>query len=694
MPLKKLEFRPGLNREVTSLAGKGGWLDGDKIRFRSGYPEKIGGWTSLTDLSNTFLGAGRTLINWVTLASENLLGIGTHLKYYIERGGVYNDVTPLRDTATISSNAFDTTSGSGIVRVNDTAHGCAEGDYVTITTPTTSLNGSITDSDTTIVGVSTTNFAASGAIWIGSERITYSGKTATDFTGCTRGTGGTTAAAHASGVTVYVDVNGISGSILNDNFAVDVVSANTYDITTTGTATSTATLGYAVLQYEVAIGNEKYSLGTGWGAGPWGGVSGSTGWGDAAETGIGVQLRLWNHANFGEWLLMGIRGGALYIWKPDASPSIYNRATALTAEAGASDVPTVHNHLLVSDVSRFVICFGVNEAGSSDIDPMLIRWSDQESVTNWTPAITNQASFQRLSRGSFIVTAKQTRQEILVWTDTALYSMQYIGPPYVWGFTLLMDNISIMSPQSVVINDNSVIWMGQGNFYIYDGQVNTLPCSVRRYVFDDMNMDQAYQVVSGINGVYDELWWFYCSAGSSDIDRYVIYNDVDQVWYYGTLERTAWLYSPIRQHPMGIKDGQVYYHEVGNDDGETNPPTAIESYVQSSDVDLDDGDRFAYIWRTMPDITFDDSTVDTPQATISLKARRSAGGSYGVIKSGDVISGQNYTSTPVYLVQTFTEYVYTRLRGRQITVRVGSDTVGTHWRLGTMRVDVKQDGGK
>lgn len=691
MPLKKLALVPGINREVTSLSGKGGWFDCDKVRFRSGFPESIGGWTPLTDLTNTFLGVGRTLINWVTLANEDLLGIGTHLKYYIERGGVYNDVTPLKGTQTVSSNSFTTTLGSGVVSVNATSHGAASGDYVTLATPTTALSAPVLSSDVTINVASTTNFATSGAIWIGSELISYTGVTGTSFTGCLRGSGGTSAADHDSAATVYVDIGGISGSILNANYAVTVVGSNEFTVSTSGIATTTLTSGHVVISYEIPVGSDIFTVGTGFGAGVWGGAP-SRGWGTGADSGIGIQLRLWNHGNFGEWLLLGVRGSALYVWKPDASPSIFNRATKLTSEAGASDVPTIHNCMLVSDVSRFTICFGVNPLGESALDPMLVRWSDQESIVNWTPSVINQSSFQRLSKGSFIVTARQTRQEILVWTDTALYSMQYVGPPYVWGFTLLMDNISIMSANSVIINDNSVVWMGKGNFYIYNGQVNTLQSTIRRYIFDDMNNSQTDQIVSGINGVFDELWWFYCSQNSNTVDRYVIYNDTEGLWYYGNMSRTAWTYSPVRQFPMGVSNGQVYYHESSDNDGETNPPSALNSYVQSSDIDIDDGDDFAFVWRTIPDITFDSSSSNNPQATFSLKARRNPGSSYSPTASGPVISADDYTNAPTHLVQRFTQYVYTRVRGRQLSLRVGSNTVGTHWRLGVPRIDVQPDG--
>ena len=691
MALKKLALIPGINREVTSLAGKGGYFDCDKVRFRSGFPERIGGWTPLTQNGAPFLGTGRSLINWVSLDNADLLGIGTHLKHYVEAGGVYHDVTPLKTTTVTASNAFTTTAGFATVQITVASHGCATGDFITVTTASTTVSSAVAAVDVVIDVASTTNFATAGTVWIDDELIGYTGVTATSFTGCTRGVGGTSAVSHDAGTTVYDDIGGISGEILDDNYSVTVVGSNIVSVEAAIPATSTATLGYASIALEVPTGGDIYTVGRGWGAGVWGGGT-TRKWNRPADTGIGIQLRLWNQSNFGEWLLLGVRGSALYVWKPNASPSIFDRATKLTAEAGASDVPTIHNHFLVSDVSRFAICFGVNDYGSADLDPMLIRWSDQESIVNWTPSITNQASFQRLSKGSYIVTAKQTGQEILVWTDTSVYSMQYIGPPYVWGLTMLMDNVSIMSTNAVVVNDSSVVWMGKGNFYIYDGQVKTLPCSVRRYVFDDMNNDQEAQVVSGINGVYDELWWFYCSAGSNEIDRYVIYNDVENLWYYGTLNRTAWLYSPIRQHPMAVKDGQVYYHESGDNDGETNPAQAIDSYVQTSDIDIDDGDRFAFIWRTVPDITFDGSTSANPQATLSIKARRNPGAAYLPTASGEVISANDYTAAPVHLVQRFTQYVYTRVRGRQISLRVGSNSLGTHWRMGIPRIDVKSDG--
>lgn len=688
MALQKLQFTPGVNREITSLSGEGGWYDCDKVRFRFGYPEKIGGWSPLTDLDTRFLGVCRSMINWVTLADENLLGLGTHLKYYIERGGVYNDITPLRASGSVTSNAFTTVDASTTIQVNDTAHGANEGEFVTITTLTTDLDGDIDDTDTTIVADDTSGFATSGAIWIEDERITYSGVTATDFTGCTRGTGGTTAIAHLSNTTIYQDIGGVPGHAIDGNHAVHVIDANEYEIVITTAATITETVGNALFAYEIAIGGDVYTLGTGWGTGPWG----MGGWGDPSTNGVGIQLRLWNHANFGEWLILGVRGGELYIWKPDANPNTFNRATALTLEAGADEIPVVHNTLLISDVSRFVICFGVNEIGSSDIDPMLIRWSDQESTVKWVPSITNQAGFRRLSNGSYIVAARQTRQEILVWTDTALYSMQYIGPPYVWNIQMLVDNVSIASPNAISVTDDAVFWMGRGNFYIYNGRSDTLPCTVRKYVFDNMNVSQMYQIVSGTNQDFNEVWWFYCSSESDNIDRYVIYNTIENLWYYGTMSRTAWLDSPLRSSPMGVVEGQVYFHENGTDDGETNPKSAISSFIQSADVDIADGDQFGIMWRIVPDITFNGSNTNLPSAFMGVRPRVSPGSEYGFQAGSNVMSDDNFSSIRIYAVERFTQYVYARARGRQMAFRVGSTTLGTQWQLGVPRIDVRTDG--
>ena len=427
---------------------------------------------------------------------------------------------------------------------------------------------------------------------------------------------------------------------------------------------------------------------------------------DLAAYGIPQQLRLWSEANYGDYLIINPRGGALYMWVPAYSGAgnllFSTPATLLSSTSSGiyqtdASCPTICNMVMVSDSSRFVIGFGVNDYGETTQDPMLIRWSDQENYQVWTPAITNQAGSYRLSSGSTIVTAQQTRQEILVFTDAAVFSMQYLGPPYVWGFNILSDNISIASPNAVATANNITYWMGTDKFYAYTGRVETLPCSLRQYVYDDINLDQAYQFFAGTNEGYSEIWWYYCSANSTVIDRYVIYNYLDQVWYYGTLGRTAWLDSPLRTYPMGATYSYtIVYHENGNDDVEVNGTVnPISAYIQSSDFDIGDGHNFGFVWRMIPDITFDGSSTATPnkpEVTFTVRPRQNPGAAYGTADTPTVQSAQSYNNTKYYTVQEFTQIVYTRLRGRQMAFKVSSDQLGCMWQLGVPRIDVRSDG--
>jgi hypothetical protein len=709
MPLQKLQFRPGVNREGTTLSNEGGWFDCDKIRFRSGYPEKIGGWVldtgtaqaTLQPPTGSYWGVARSMYNWVNLAGYNLLGIGTNLKYYIQNSpnGLFYDITPTRTPHTGVTNAFTTTNSSTTVTVNDPAHGAQTGDFVTIS-------------------------AVAGA------------------------------------------VNGIPAANLNAEFQITYVNSNQYNIKTTAAATSSGTAGTATFTYQIATGFDIYTVQSGWGSGTWGGVtvgtasttlngtitSGATsivltdastfsaagtividsesitysgkstntltgctrgangshaaahtsgasvlqstsftGWGLAASTGIGTQLRLWSQAQFGQDLIINPRGGALYHWANNANPNIFDRATLMNA----GDTPTVCNYVLVSDASRFVLAFGVNDYGSSIQDPLLIRWSDQESYTSWTPADTNQAGSYRLSQGSNIVSALQTRQEVLVWTDAALYSMQYLGPPYVWGFQTLGSNLSIAGPNAMATVNNVTYWMGTDKFYMYSGRVETLPCALRQYIFDDINMQQAYQFFTGTNEGYNEIWWFYCSANSVVIDKYVIYNHLERTWYYGTMERSAWCDSPLRTEPMSAGyGGQLIYQETGVDDGSTNPGTLtpIDAYVQSSDFDIGDGHNFGFVWRLIPDVSFDGSTAAAPQLNFTVRPRTNPGANYGDSDNPAVVSVNNYAGQRTYNVQQFTQQVYVRIRGRQMAFRVESNTLGVQWQLGSPRIDVRPDG--
>ena len=650
MPLQKLQFRPGVNREATTLANEGGWFECDKVRWRSGRPEKIGGWVQDTGTCEATLappvgnywGVCRSLWNWDSLTGRNYLALGTNLKYYVQNGpgGQYYDITPIRDTNTGVTNAFTTTNASTTVVVNDTLHGAITGDFVTIS-------------------------GVSGA------------------------------------------VNGIPAAALNKEFRVTYLTANTYSIVVSSPATSSGTGGTADFAYQLNIGLDVYTVAAGWGAGGWGGynVGGTnSGWGQASATGgVGQQLRLWSEYNYGEDLIFNPRGGALYYWAVGANPNIFDRGVVMAAGTtvnGAtmdSTAPSVANWVMVSDSSRFVIAFGTNDPSgtlfSATQDPLLIRWSQQEEFYTWTPSATNQAGDYRLSNGSEIITAQQTRQEILVWTDAAVYSMQYLGPPYVWGFQIMGGNISIAGPNVVATANNVTFWMGADKFYMYSGRVETLACTLRQYIFDDINMLQAYQFFAGTNEGYNEVWWFYCSANSDTIDKYVVYNYLEGTWYYGTMERTAWLDSPLRDQPMATPyNGQLVYQETGNDDGTTSPASPIDAYCQSSDFDIGDGDSFGLVWRIIPDVTFDGSNVDKPSVTFTVRPRQNPGANYGSTDDPSVASTQNYVNQQTYNVQQFTQYAYVRVRGRQMAFRIGSDGLGVSWQLGDPRLDIRPDG--
>jgi hypothetical protein len=622
MPLQKLQLRPGVNRESTTLANEGGWFECDKVRFRSGFPEKIGGWSALS--YETFLGVARSLWNWVTLKGYNLLGVGTNLKFYVESGGAYYDITPIRDTNTGTA-TFDTVDTSALVTVTDAGHGAQNGDFVTFT--------------------------------------------------------------------LAAPVGGLD---LNNEYQIAYLTANTYTITASSPATSTVSGGggaSTVAAYQITTGFPVYTIGTGWGAGPWSRLD----WGSGYTTGIGLQLRLWSQTNFGEDLLFSPREGALYLWQPGigATPAYGTRGVLISG----TDVPSIINQIMVSDSSRIVIAFGCDNYGAYGVgmqDPLLIRWTAQESYTDWTPSATNQAGSYRLSHGSVIVGALQTRQEILVWTDAAVYAMQYLGPPYIYGFTLLANNISIASPNAMATANGVVYWMGTDKFYSYSGRVETLPCSLRQYVFNDINRDQGAQFFAGTNEGYSEVWWFYCSTNSTTVDRYVIFNYLDRVWYYGTLGRTAWIDSPLRQYPQAATTGNIIvFHEAAVDNGETNPPSAISSYIQSSDFDIGDGHNYGFVWRMIPDITFDGSTTafpEKPEVIFTVRPRQNPGSNYGIADTPTVASKQSYATQNNYTVQEFTEIVYTRVRGRQMAFKISSDTLGTQWQLGTPRIDAKPDG--
>jgi hypothetical protein len=498
--------------------------------------------------------------------------------------------------------------------------------------------------------------------------------------------------AHGAITNDFVTFSGattVAGLDLNHEYQITFISANSYSITASGNANATTTGGGAAVNaaYQVNTGDEINLPLSGWGAGPWGG--GTWGIGQPSTT----ELRMWSAQNFGEDLVYGPDGGGLYYW--DASVGTGTRGVAVTGMGGASDVPIIHDELLISDASRFVICLGVNDYGSSTLDPMLIRWSDQESVVNWTPAPTNQAGSLRLSHGSRIVASQQVRQEILVWTDVALYSMQYLGPPAVWGTTLLTDNITIMTDRSPILAAGITYWMGLGKFYVYDGTVRTLDCDLRQYIFSDFNYDQKDQVFSGSNERFNEVWWFYCSSSSNIIDRYVIYNYVEKGWYYGTINRTAWLdETGIFTYPIAATNNKLLFHEFGVDDNENTITQPIYSYILSSELDIDDGHNFAFIWRMLPDVNFTGSTVGNPAVTMSLFPMNGAGSGYTTPASVAGSASQPVVRGASVPVEAFTNQVNIRVRGRQMVMKIESSAIGTQWQLGYPRIDIRPDGRK
>lgn len=715
MPLQKLQFRPGVNREGTTLSNEGGWYDCDKIRFRSGYPEKVGGWqrdsgaiyataptstlsssgtsTSATPATGVYWGIAKSLWNWINLTGYNLLSVGTNLKYYIQNstGGAYNDVTPIRTTTAAGAVTFAATTGSATITVTNNSHGAQAADFVCF----------------------------SGAVSLGGN---------------------------------------ITAAVLNREYqVVTVTSNNAYTITATATANASDSGnggGSTVGNYQLTTGNTTFTYGTGWGAGGWSGVTtgySSTGWGSPAPAGlgIGIQLRLWSQSNYGEDLVFNPRGAAMYYWANNGSPNTYDRGQIIKAGTAVtvknlygggtttftpdSTCPSIANFVLVSDASRFTFAFGCNDPtgvyATTTQDPMQIRWSDQNSLATWMPSITNQAGGIRLSHGSTIVLAIQTRQEILVITDAAIYSLQYLGAPYVWGNQLLADNISITSPNAAAVVNNVTYWMGADKFYMYSGRVETLPCALRQYIYGNINLTEAFQIHCGTNEGYNEIWWFYPSqtgttangdngtgtAGSpnSVIDRYVIYNHLERTWYYGTMNgtnvrpRTAWLDSPLRAEPMAAigytatnsagtpvsyTNGGVVYHETTVDNNETTTPIAIDAYVQSSDFDIGDGHNFGFVWRLIPDLTFDGSTSAAPSANFTVRPRNFPGNNYGSSNDPAVASAQSYVSITTYNVQQFTQQVYVRIRGRQMAFKIESTDLGTQWQLGAPRIDVRPDG--
>ena len=638
MPLQKLQFQPGINKETTSYSNEGGWFDCDKVRFRQGFPEKIGGWDKIGVKS--FLGSCRALWPWRTLNLDDFLGVGTHLKYYIESGEGYYDVTPIRLTTSAGDVTFAATNGSSTITVSDPTHGAVVNDFVTFS-GAVSLGGNIT------AAVLNQEYQIFEIVDSSTYKI------------------------------VAREVASMDSITVDGQYSPTPVVADGSD---TGNGGSSI-----VGTYQVNVGLDTSVTGNGWGAGAWGRST----WGSAATVDLITDtLRIWTHDNFGEDLIINDMDGGIYYWDASAVNSLTNPAVAISSLVGADLAPTVAKKVIVSDVDRHVIAFGCDPLNNIGVqDPLLIRFSDQESVVDWRPSTTNTAGDLRLGSGSKIVTAVETRQQILVFTDVSLHALQYIGPPFTFGINMISENITIRSPISVAAVEDTVYWMGKNEFYVYNGGVQTLPCSVRDYVFSNFNATQAEKCFAAVNSSFSEIWWYYPSANSDNNDRYVVYNYLQDIWYYGNLTRTAWVDRGVNETPIAAgRDGYLYNHEVGFDDGSTNPASPIVAYIESSQFDIGDGDQFSFVRRLIPDLTFRNSTAETPTANFTVKARNFPGGAYLQDNSKAV---EKTASVPV---EQFTQDAHIRLRGRSIAIKVDSSTTGTGWRLGSPRIDVRSDG--
>jgi hypothetical protein len=698
MPLKKILLKPGVNRENTRYTNEGGWYESEKIRFRQGTPEKIGGWQRIS--SATFLGVCRSLWNWVTLGGINLIGVGTNLKFYLEAGGIYNDITPFRDQVELTD-PFETFIGSPIVEVTDANGGYIDGDFVTFY-GATAVGGltiygqyEITVTGTNTYTITASANATSDAVGGGTVYALYQINVGPAYVVPLVGWGAGPWGAGPWGVgQASTDAIRLWSQ---QNYGEDLIFGPREGAIYYWDATS----GYTPITFAATVANPTVITA-------------------AAEYAEGTPLRF--APDSGATLPVGIDPGQMYYVRNPSGSSfnisltaagalievtsaavgtcrILSNAYLLSDFGGATDVPTQQNYLLVSDISRFVFAFGCNDYGSATIDPMLIRWSDQEDPYNWTPASTNQAGFLRLSRGSEIVTATQSRQEVLVWTDASLYSLQYVGAPIVWGAQIVGENISIVGQNAVAYANGVSYWMGKDKFYKYDGRSQTLNCDLRRYVFSDINTQQYAQVVAGTNEGFNEIWWFYCSSGSDVIDKYVVYNYAENVWYYGNMARTAWLDSGLRNYPLAATyNSNLVNHEQGLDDNATGTTLPIESWIISSQFDLDDGHNFMFVWRVLPDITFEGSTATSPSATMYLLPLKNSGSGYTVDPATDANhsvaneSFANITRIAALPVEEFTGQIFTRVRGRQMSIKIESTDLGVNWQLGAPRIDMRPDG--
>ena len=759
MPLSKIQFRPGVNRETTSYGDENGWYNSDLVRFRKGRPEKMGGWIRLS--SNTIQGTGRSLHVWASLSGAKYMGLGTETKFYIEEGGGYNDVTPLRVTTTLGTNPFTTgAASSAVVTVTAPGHGAVNGDFVTFSGATTTdgitaaqlnkeheltlidsnsytittsgsassgttagggssvvavyqintglntvvtgtgfgaglwgglstgysqttLNdsGGISNSDTTfiltsaadfevaatttganltaatttIAGADTTGFPSKGTIKIGSENIRYGTNVGNVFGELTRGDDGTTAASSSSG-----DAITFVGLVLIEDELLQYTgkSSNTVNAGVVrgvrGTTAASHSDGVAVKEANNFVGFGEAS---------------------ATAAGSGSNIRLWSQDNWGEDLAFNVYDGTPYYW--DKTLGLGNRATTFASQTGALDAPTITRRIMVSGADRHIVCFGCNPISETEQDLLMIRWSDQESPFDWTPTATNTAGSQRISSGSEIISAQKTRQEMLIWTDTSLHSMRFVGPPFTFGVSMLANNVSIIGPNAVTTVGDKVFWMDRENFYVYTGRVQVIPCTLLRYVFDDINLEQNFKCFAASNKMFDEVFWFYPSADASEIDRYVKFNFTENTWDLGTLSRTAWVDFGIHNNPRASGQSSdtnyTYVHESGDDDD----GSAMTAFIESADFDLGDGEQFMFINRLIPDIDITSTDADASVNYI-LKTRN--------------YPGDSLATNSTNAVKSSTQQAFLRSRSRQAALRIESDTTDITWTLGDLRLGLRPDG--
>jgi len=616
MALQKIQLRPGIVRDQTAYTNEGGWRSSNLVRFRLGFPETIGGWKKNSIFG--FMGSNRSLLNWVTLDSRDLMAVGTNLKYYIEWGGQYFDITPLRETVSLT-NPFAATNGSSTLTVTDNAHGAMANDFVTFS-GATSLGGNVT------------------------------------------------------------------AAVLNKEYQItEIVNSNTYRVTmsVTANASDTGNGSSVTAAYQINTGLDTQVGGTGWGAGTWGRGT----WGSATTVSASNTLRIWSQDNYGEDLIFCIHNGGIYYW--DKTNDLNTRAVSLDSLSSDSSCPTVASQVMVSDRDRHVIVFGA-DYGDGVVDPMNIRFSDQEDPYTWTPSATNTAGDLRLGSGSKILRAVETKRSILVFTDTTLYSMQFLGPPYTFGVEQIASNITLMGYNSAVAVDDNVFWMGKDNFYVYSGQTLQLECPLKEFIFENLNAAQSDKVFAGLNSSFNEVTWFYPSADSDENDSYVTFNFAEKAWTYGSLSRTSWLDRGVRSYPIAATTGAatnyLYDHEFGRNDGTTSPETPLNAYVESSPIDISEGDQYMFISRVIPDLAIQGATAVNPTVTMTIKMQDYPGENYSQTDTASVIR------SALLPIEQYTKQNFVRLRGRAMVIRLESNQLDMGWRLGSPRIELRSDG--